>query len=67
MKQPIAAFSRRGVITAAAGAGVVMATAHLSRPSQALPGTPAPAAKAAGSEGYRLTEHIRQYYRTTLV
>jgi hypothetical protein len=55
-------------MTAAAGAGALVATAHLSRPTALAPSeTPLPATKPAVSEGYRLTDHIKRYYQTALV
>lgn len=68
MNRPPTALSRRNLMTAAAGAGAVVATAHLLRPTPDLPtAMPPPGAKAAGTGGYRLTEHIKRYYQTTLV
>jgi hypothetical protein len=68
MNRPVAALSRRSLMTAAAAAGTLAATTHLSRPSRFAPfETPPSATKAAVPEGYRLTEHIKRYYRTTLV
>jgi hypothetical protein len=68
MNRPVAALSRRGLMTAAAAAGAVVATAHLARVDDAAPSaTPLPGAKPAGAEGYRLTEHIKRYYQTTRV
>ncbi|MEK6593178.1 MAG: twin-arginine translocation signal domain-containing protein [Pseudomonadota bacterium] len=65
MKSPQSKLSRRNFLFAA-GAGSVAATAALL----AAKGGDQPAGKpekTVGSQGYRLTEHIRNYYRTTKV
>ena len=68
MNRPVAALSRRGLMTAAAAAGAVVGTAHLARVDHAAPsGTRLPGARPPGTEGYRLTEHIQRYYQTTRV
>jgi hypothetical protein len=54
-------------MASAAGAGALAAVAQL------LPATPAtapgvqPAAGTGRRTGYQLTEHVKRYYRTTLV
>jgi hypothetical protein len=68
MDRPEATLSRRGLITAAAGAGAVLAGAHLARRNDALPASAPPAAsEAPAAKGYRLTEHVRRYYQTTRI
>ncbi|MDB5900434.1 MAG: hypothetical protein JWP41_4036 [Ramlibacter sp.] len=68
MNRPVAALSRRGLMTATAAAGAVVATAHLLRPSKFAPSELSPSPpKTAGATGYRLTDHIKRYYQTTLV
>ena len=63
-------LDRRTMLAGAGAAGALAAAAV------ALPGSPAPAAsaKAAGAEapadtsaGYRLTEHVKHYYRTARI
>jgi hypothetical protein len=68
MNRSADALTRRGLITSAAGAGAVAAAAQLL-PSVRVASTdsqPAPATQGR-SGGYRLTEHVKRYYRTTLV
>jgi hypothetical protein len=68
MNRPVSALSRRGLITAAAGTGALVTMAHFLRSSNQGPSeTSPPATGAARAQGYRLTEHIKRYYRTTLV
>ena len=57
--------SRRNFLLAvgAGGAAVVAAVGAKSVPR----GAAKPAKKEAGRAGYELTEHVRNYYRTTLV
>jgi hypothetical protein len=68
MNRPVAALSRRGLVTAAAGAGALAAATQLlpSAPV-ALPAAQPPATGPGAARGYRLTEHVKHYYRTTLV
>ena len=55
-------------MTAAAGAGALAAAASFSPPGRVTPvgPQPVPTGTRAGG-GYRLTEHVKRYYRTTLV
>jgi hypothetical protein len=60
--------SRRGFIWGAAAAGAataVVATLPLSEPSEAPVTEKKPAPENGG--GYHLTDHIKRYYKTTLV
>ncbi|MEM5276598.1 formate dehydrogenase [Cupriavidus taiwanensis] len=66
--------NRVGRRTFLAGAGVVAAAtgaAALSARAPAMPGQaaalPEPADAPSDSKGYRVSDHIRKYYRTTLV
>ncbi|GAA0793608.1 formate dehydrogenase [Cupriavidus gilardii] len=52
-----------GVVAAAAGAAALTARTPAA-PAGAIP---APEPTAADSNGYRVSEHVRKYYRTTLV
>jgi len=64
MKPTPSRLSRRNFLLAV-GAGGAAATAAIVAKS---PRTPAKKDEAArGSSGYRLTEHIRNYYRTAKV
>lgn len=63
-----ALLQRRAMVQTAAGLGALAAIGN----NLGTPRDPAPAAHKAGSESgpalrYRLTPHIRSYYRTTLV
>ena len=69
MSQPKASLSRRTLFAGAGTVGAVVAAATLlpsarvplaDQPAQALP----PPDKGGG---YQLTEHVKHYYRTTLV
>jgi hypothetical protein len=68
MTRAVATLSRRGLMTAAAGAAAFAATTQLlpSAPA-ALPAARFPPTGAGTARGYRLTEHVKHYYRTTLV
>lgn len=68
MSQPKSKLSRRTLFAGAGTAGAVAAAASL------LPGAvrdTAPASEAskppARGGGYQLTEHVKQYYKTTLI
>jgi hypothetical protein len=65
MKSPQSKLSRRNFLLAA-GAGSVVGTAALVA-NQGREVQPKKQEKAADSKGYRLTEHIQNYYRTTKV
>lgn len=65
MKSPQSKLSRRNFLLAA-GAGSVAATAALVA-NQGREAQPKTQEKTMGSKGYRLTEHIQNYYRTTKV
>jgi hypothetical protein len=66
MSRPALALTRRGLAVAAAGAGALAAALHLLQRTPPAPDTgearPAPPDRGGG---YRLTEHVRHYYRTT--
>jgi hypothetical protein len=60
--------SRRGFIWGAAAAGAataVVATLPPSGPAEAPVAEKVPAPEKGG--GYRVTEHVKRYYKTTLV
>ena len=65
MKNPKSKFSRRNFLFAV-GAGSAAATTALVT-NQALEVQPQKQGKVGSSTGYRLTEHIQNYYRTTKV
>lgn len=68
MNQPKVKLSRRSVFVGAGAVGAVAAAATLL--PHAVP-QDAPAADAkqppARGGGYQLTEHVKQYYKTTLI
>ncbi|WP_343548744.1 twin-arginine translocation signal domain-containing protein [Ralstonia sp.] len=65
-----AAHTRRrflmGAAVAAAAAGTAATAGHLVQAPTA-PATPATDAADDGATGYRLSEHIRKYYKTTWI
>ncbi|GMV47605.1 MAG: hypothetical protein AMXMBFR66_30030 [Pseudomonadota bacterium] len=64
---PPAPLSRRALFAGAGGVGALAAAAALLPGAGATPPAPAAPAAAEGQEGYRLTEHVRRYYRTARV
>ena len=60
--------SRRKLFVGAGAAGAIAATASLlpSAGPATVPQAPAKAAPARGG-GYHLSEHVKRYYKTTLV
>lgn len=67
MIQPKSKLSRRTLFVGAGTAGALTAAATLL--PGALQETPAPVAKQppAKGGGYHVTEHVKRYYRSTLV
>ncbi len=68
MSQSQSRLSRRNVFAVATGVGAVAAGASLLPAVQdaASPASPQKADPVKGG-GYRLSEHVKQYYKTTLV
>ncbi len=68
MSQPRGKLSRRTLFAGAGTAGALAAAATLLpgavQDTAALPEAKAPPAKGGG---YQLTEHVKQYYKSTLV
>lgn len=69
MKNDQPKLARRGFL---AGAGVIAAAAGaatLTRPATevALSATPTASDTTGDANGYRISEHIRKYYKTTLI
>lgn len=68
MSQPKSKLSRRTLFVGAGTAGAIAATASLlpriTEEAAAVPPLKDPPAKGGG---YQLTEHVKRYYRTTLV
>lgn len=68
MSQPHSKLSRRTLFAGAGTAGALAAAATLLpgavHDTAALPETKAPPAKGGG---YQLTEHVKRYYKSTLV
>ena len=56
---------RRGFLLAVGTGGAVTVAVALKPLSQAAP--EAPVAEGAASQGYRDTQHVRDYYRTTKI
>jgi hypothetical protein len=56
---------RRAVVGAGAAAAAALAAAALARRTAPRETVAETKTDAAGSDGYRLTEHIRRYYETT--
>ena len=63
-------LARRTLLGGAATAGAALGAAALMR-GKAEPATPTPATAqvtdAAEGEGYRLTDHVKQYYATARI
>lgn len=61
--------SRRSLFAGAATVGAVAAAASLvpTAPSPVAAGPTQPAEPPSRGGGYSLTDHVRQYYKTTLV
>jgi hypothetical protein len=68
MSEPKAKLSRRTIFAGAGTAGAVAVAASLL-PGAAKQVDAVPQAKAppANGGGYQLTEHVKRYYKTTLV
>ncbi len=66
MKKPDRKLSRRNFLLAV-GAGGAAATVALVSKEQEQEQNASGSAKAETSRGYRLTEHVQNYYRTTKV
>ncbi|MDE2080135.1 MAG: formate dehydrogenase [Burkholderiales bacterium] len=67
---PEGGLSRRRLFAAGAGTAGALAAAAVLRPRGAAPAPAAALAAAAtgpeaAAEGYRLSDHIQRYYRTT--
>ena len=56
---------RQLVAGAGVAAGAALAAAALRQPGEAPAALADAKPRAASSEGYRLTEHVRRYYETT--
>jgi hypothetical protein len=69
MRNPKQNLARRGVLAGAGTAGA-LATAAALLPKTAQPeaeSTPATSPASDTAAGYRLTEHVKQYYRTAKI
>ena len=68
MSQPVGKLSRRTLFAGAGTAGAIAAAATVI-PRVASQATPAPEAKPAPDKGggYQLSEHVKRYYKTTLI
>jgi hypothetical protein len=60
---------RRALLGGAATAGALAVTATLlpSQPAADVRVSDASAKKADGGDGYQLTDHVKQYYKTTRI
>jgi hypothetical protein len=68
MQNPLSKPSRRGFFAGAAAAGAVVAVAAKlapTAPSGQAVDLPRPAPEKGG--GYSVSEHVKRYYKTTLV
>ena len=68
MSQPKSKLSRRQLFAGAGTVGAVVAAANLL-PGAVQESAPAPQAKQppARGGGYQLSDHVKKYYKTTLV
>jgi hypothetical protein len=68
MSQPKSALSRRHLFIGAGTVGAVAAAASLAPGAvQQTAAAPQPKEPPARGGGYQLTEHVKLYYKTTLV
>ena len=67
MNQRDDALTRRSLMGKAAGAGAFAAAVQLLPPARVMSVDPQPAPTPIAATGYRLSEHVKRYYRTTLV
>jgi hypothetical protein len=65
MKSPQSKLSRRNFLLAAGAGSAVAATALVTQTSSEV--RPPDQETVADTKGYRLTQHIRNYYRTAKV
>ena len=68
MSQPVGKLSRRTLFAGAGTAGAI-AAATAVMPRVTGPATPAAEPKPAPDKGggYQLSEHVKRYYKTTLI
>lgn len=68
MSQPRTKLSRRSLIAGAGTVGAAAAAVAIA-PSTVIEPTPptAPREAPANGGGYHLSEHVKQYYKTTLI
>jgi hypothetical protein len=68
MSQPVGKLSRRTLFAGAGTAGAIAAAAAVV-PRMAGPAAPAAEPKPAPARGggYQLSEHVKRYYKTTLI
>jgi hypothetical protein len=68
MNKPSRALSRRTLFAGAGTAGALAAAATvLPGIREAAPATPVATEPPAKGGGYQLSEHVRQYYKTTRI
>lgn len=69
MSQPTSKLSRRTLFAGAGTAGAIAAAASFlpSVQGPAVPAASQPKAAPLRGGGYTLSEHVKQYYKTTLV
>jgi hypothetical protein len=61
-------FSRRNLVAGAGTVGLLAASASLLRSPAGSPANDGPpASPATQAKGYRLTEHVKRYYHSTLI
>lgn len=67
LSAPPAPLSRRTLFAGAGSAGALAAAAAVLPGAAAVPSAPAAPVAGDAPEGYRLTEHVKRYYRTARV
>ncbi|AEG94162.1 formate dehydrogenase [Ramlibacter tataouinensis] len=68
MSQPTSKLSRRTLFAGAGTVGAIAAAATvLPAVREAEPAEPVAKKAPAKGGGYQLTEHVKQYYKTTLI
>lgn len=68
MKTTKSLAGRRGFLLGAGAAGAAGAAVVASKGTlQATPEAPKPRQHAKGGGGYHVTDHVRHYYRTTMI
>ena len=67
MQNDLSRASRRGFFLAATATGAAVAAVTVMKPSQEAPEVQAKLPPPERGGGYTLSEHVKRYYKTTLV